>query len=167
MGNYEPETADQKCIFCEIASGNIPNACFWEDDKHVAFLSIDPNTPGFSCVIPKEHFASDVLQMPDESLQEFILAAKKVAALLCDYYPDVGRVGLVMEGTGINHAHIKLVPMHGTEHMKKGEWKQYQSNQEHWFNKYEGWISSAGGPMADREVLLKETETIRKFVEDK
>ena len=153
MGTYNAKTEDNACVFCSIVSGAIQTARFWETDEFLAFLSIDPNTPGFSCVIPKQHFGSDVLKMPDDHLQRFILAAKDVAALLEDFYPDVGRVGVIMEGTGIDHAHIKLVPMHGTEHMKRGEWKQYLSGQEHWFTTYEGWISSAGGPNADPEAL--------------
>lgn len=91
------------------------------------------------------------------------MAAKEVAELLEGFYPDVGRVGLIMEGTGINHAHIKLVPMHGTEHMKRGEWKQYLSGQEHWFDKYDGWISSAGGPNVDREKLKELANQLKAF----
>lgn len=163
MGKYDAKTQDNKCIFCEIVSGNILTSSFWENNEFVAFLSIDPNTEGFSCVIPKEHFGSDVLKMPDESLQNFILAAKEVAQLLEDFYPDVGRVGLIMEGTGIDHAHIKLVPMHGTEHMKHGEWRQYLSGQEHWFDTYEGWISSAGGPNADQEKLKELANRLKAF----
>jgi histidine triad (HIT) family protein len=163
MGTYDAKTEDNKCIFCEIVSGNIPTSSFWENNEFLAFLSIDPNTEGFSCVIPKQHFGSDVLKMPDEALQKFILAAKEVAKLLEDFYSDVGRVGLIMEGTGIDHAHIKLVPMHRTEHMKKGEWKQYLSGQEHWFDKYEGWISSAGGPNADREKLKELANQLKAF----
>jgi hypothetical protein len=48
-------------------------------------------------VIPKQHYGSDVLALPNEVLQEFILEAKTVAQLLLDYYDDVGRVGLIME----------------------------------------------------------------------
>lgn len=153
MGTYEAKTEDNTCVFCEIVAGTIPTSDFWENEEFLAFLSIDPNTEGFSCVIPKEHFGSDVLKMPDAALQRFILAAKEVAKVLENFYPDVGRVGLIMEGTGIDHAHIKLVPMHGTGHMKKGVWKQYLSGQEHWFDTYAGWISSAGGPNANRETL--------------
>ena len=80
-----------------------------------------------------------------------------------NYFTDVGRVGLIMEGTGIDHAHIKLIPMHGTEHIKRGEWKQMPSGKEVWFDHYEGWISSAGGPMADPEKLKKlATDIIKK-----
>jgi diadenosine tetraphosphate (Ap4A) HIT family hydrolase len=164
MGIYDAKTEDGKCVFCEIVSGNIPTCSFWENNEFLAFLSIDPNTEGFSCVIPKQHFGSDVLKMPDASLQNFILAAKEVAKLLEGFYSDVGRIGLIMEGTGIDHAHIKLVPMHGTEHMKRGEWKQYLSGQEHWFSTYEGWISSAGGPNIDREKLKELANQLKTFV---
>jgi histidine triad (HIT) family protein len=162
MGNYEARTAENKCIFCEIVKAHDTKKFFWEDEEFMAFLSIDPNTPGFSLVIPKEHYGSDILKMPDAVLQRFIIAAKKVARILENFYPEVGRVGLIMEGTGIDHAHIKLIPMHGTEHMKRGEWKQYLSEKEHWFEKYEGWISSAGGPNANTDELLKLTEQLRQ-----
>jgi len=163
MGAYEPLTADKKCIFCEIAAGRFnPERTFWESDEFSAFLSLHPNTEGFSCVIPKEHFGSDVLHMPDDVLQRFILAAKKTAAILEAHFPDVGRVGLIMEGTGIDHAHIKLAPMHGTEHMKRGEWKQILSGKNLWFDRYEGYISSASGPEANPEHLRKLAERLRR-----
>jgi len=57
---------------------------------------------------------SDVLSLPDDILQEFILTAKHVSTTLLHHFDDVGRIGLIMEGTGIDHAHIKLIPMHGT-----------------------------------------------------
>lgn len=163
---YDATTKDNKCIFCEIAAGNIKTpGLFWEDKDFMAWLAIDPNTKGFTCVISKQHFGSDILKMPDEKLQQFILAAKKVATILENYFEDVGRVGLIMEGTGIDHAHIKLVPMHGTEHLKRGEWKQTFSGKELWQEKYEGWISSESGPMADSEELKRLAADIIKNIE--
>lgn len=164
MGKYDPTTRDGKCVFCEIIAANDQDSIFWMNERHVAFLSIDPNTPGFSLVVPRDHYGSDILKMPDEALESFILAAKEVASILEGYYTDVGRIGLIMEGTGIDHAHIKLVPMHGTAHMKRGEWKQYLSLVEHWFDRYEGWISSAGGPTADRKELVELSKSIRDSV---
>jgi len=156
MAEYKPRTEEDKCVFCEIAAGRFSTpGIFWDDAEFMAFLSIDPNTEGFSCVIPKNHFNSDVLKMPDDVLQRFILASKKVAQILENHFEDVGRVGLVMEGTGIDHAHIKLVPMHGTEGLRNGGWQQFLSGKEHWFDTYEGWISSAGGPKADPEKLAR------------
>ena len=164
MTKYNATGKDNKCVFCEIVHQNDPSKIFWHDEKHIAFLAIDPNTPGFSVVIPKAHTGSDVLKMDDIELKEFILAAKGVANVLEDFYEDVGRVGLIMEGTGVDHAHIKLVPMHGTEHLKSGEWRQQFSDEEHWFDKYEGWISSAGGPFVEEVDLAKLTDKIRTSI---
>ena len=163
MAQYEATTHDAKCPFCEIAAGRFETpGIFWQDDEFMAFLSIDPNTEGFSCVIPKRHFGSDVLKLPDDVLGRFVLAAKKVAQVLENHFEDVGRVGLIMEGTGIDHAHIKLVPMHGTENLKRGEWKQVFSDKEFWFDTYEGWLSSAGGPLANMAQLATLAEALRR-----
>lgn len=163
MPKYAATTADKKCVFCEIVAGNLKTpGVFWEDTQFMAWLAIDPNTEGFSCVIPKTHFGSAVLRMPDIILQQFILAAKKVAHVLERHFTDVGRVGLIMEGTGIDHAHIKLIPMHGTGFMKQGEWKQVLSGKEFWFDTYPGWISSGSGPLANPDELARLATAIKQ-----
>ena len=164
MAKYDATAKDNKCIFCGITTRKITTpGIFWEDEKFMAFLSIDPNTKGFTCVVPKKHFGSDVLKLPDDVLGKFIIAAKKVAGILEKHFDDVGRVGLIMEGTGIDHAHIKLVPMHGTENLKQGIWKQVLSGNEFWFEKYEGWISSGSGPMVASEELKKLADELIKI----
>ncbi len=163
MATYISATSEGNCIFCGIAKGTIDTpGMFWEDDYFMAFLSTWPNTKGFTVVIPKAHHGSDVLAMPDETLQEFILAAKKVSTILEGYFEDVGRVGLVMEGTGVDHAHIKLIPMHGTGHMKQGVWKQYLSNNSEYFEEYKGYISSNDGPAGDIEELKILAKDLRR-----
>ncbi len=163
MTQYEAKTKDDKCPFCEIVNGRLQTpGVFWQDDEFMAFLAIDPNTLGFTCVIPKQHFGSDVIKMSDAVLQRFIIASKKVAQVLENYFDDVGRVGLMMEGTGIDHAHIKLVPLHGTENLKKGTWQQFLSGKEFWFDKYEGWISSGSGPKANPENLRELAKKLKK-----
>ncbi len=163
MTKYAATTKQGKCIFCEIVAGRMETpGVFWENSEFMAWLAIDPNTPGFTCVIPKRHYGSDVLKMPDAVLSRFIMASKKVALILEKYFSDVGRVGLIMEGTGIDHAHIKLVPMHGTQHLKEGRWKQILSGKEFWFDTYEGWISSGSGPMADPKALKRLATELRK-----
>jgi diadenosine tetraphosphate (Ap4A) HIT family hydrolase len=130
----------------------------------MAFLSPFPNTKGTTILITKQHYDSDVLKAPNEILSKFVIAAKKVSNILMKQFQDVGRIGLIMEGTGINHAHIKLFPMHKTEHMKEGTFKQYQSNVGTFFEKYEGYISSHDGPKADEkkiENLAKELKKIK------
>ncbi|MEK9173928.1 MAG: HIT family protein, partial [Patescibacteria group bacterium] len=43
----------ESCIFCKIVAKEVPSHVVWEDESHVAFLSIFPNTEGVTVVIPK------------------------------------------------------------------------------------------------------------------
>lgn len=166
MAKYEPTTKDNKCVFCEIVKGNIPCSSFWEDENHLAFLSIDPNTEGVTVVISKEHHESNPLTTPDNILSNLILASKKTAQILENYFDDAGRVGFIIEGTGINHLHVKLYPMHGTEDWKNGNWKQFLSvhKENPWYTKYDGFISSAGGAMIDANKLKELAKKIKNSI---
>jgi diadenosine tetraphosphate (Ap4A) HIT family hydrolase len=72
----------QDCTFCKIVKGEAPSHKIWEDEKYLAFLSIFPNTEGFSVVIPKEHYPSYPFNLPEDILTGLVLASKKVAKLL-------------------------------------------------------------------------------------
>lgn len=162
---YSSETKEGKCIFCEIASHRISplgNSLIFEDENFMAWLSPFPSTEGNAVVITKKHFSGDVLAMPDEELKEFVVAAKKVAKMIERALPSVGRVGLIMEGMGVNHAHIKLIPMNGTEFLKKGEWKQILSKKSDYYETYPGFLSSHDGPKADFVKLEQLAGKIKK-----
>ncbi len=142
----------QDCIFCKIVSGEAPSHKIWEDEKYLSFLSIFPNTEGFSVVITKQHYPSYPFDLPDDVLAGLTLVAKKVAKLLDAKFEDVGRTGMIYEGFGVDHVHAKLFPMHGT---KMEEWKQLKSNIDKYFEKYEGYISSHDYKRADDAELAK------------
>jgi histidine triad (HIT) family protein len=166
MANYDSKTKEGKCVFCEIVKGNIPvHGLFWEDKKHMAFLSPFPSTEGSTVVISKKHLKSDVLDLPDNNLKELIIASKKVSKILKKYFKDVGRVGLMAEGMGIDHAHTKLFPMHGTGHLKKGEWKQYLDDLEVFFKEYEGYITSIEGPRVSDEKIKALADELKRVNE--
>ncbi|KAA0994460.1 HIT family protein [Pseudomonas frederiksbergensis] len=129
-----------ECIFCKMIDGQAPMHLIWEDDAHAAFLSIYPNTPGFSVVVPKRHFGSYAFAQSDEVLSGLIIAAKKVALLLDESFADVGRTALMLEGYGVDHLHAKLFPMHGTG--DSSAFKPISSNIDKYFERYEGYISS-------------------------
>lgn len=148
------------CLFCKIVRGEIPCHKIWEDDKHLAFLSIFPNTEGFSVVIPKDHYSSYAFDLPDEVLSNLVIAAKKVGKLLDRKLEDVGRTGMIFEGFGVDHIHAKLFPMHGTAGLK--EWKEIKSNVDKYFKQYEGYISSHDYKRADDEILAKIAKKIRE-----
>lgn len=147
------------CIFCQIVQGVLPSHKIWEDEKHLAFLSIFPNTEGFSVVITKEHYPSYIFDLDDEVLASLVQAAKKVGKLLDAKLDDVGRTGLMAEGFGIDHAHVKLFPMHGTKDMRR--WSAIESSQKKYFDQYEGYLSSHDYERADDEELAKLAEKIK------
>ena len=64
-------------------------------------------------------------------------AAKKVAGVPEKAF-GITRVAMVMEGMGINHAHIKLYPLHGVTEKFKEMW----ASEKVFFEKYEGYIST-------------------------
>ena len=131
----------------------------WEDEEHLAFLSIYPNTEGFTVVIPKKHYSSYAFDLPDDVLKKLIVAAKKVGKLLDKKLEDVGRTALIFEGFQIDHVHAKLFPMHGT---KMKQWKPISTPFNKYFNKYEGYVSSNNYKRADDRVLAALAKKIRE-----
>lgn len=83
----------------------------WEDDEHLAFLDINPINLGHTLVIPKEHVNS-AFQMSDDDYSELFLAAKKLAKSV-KQATGAERVGLMVEGFGVPHVHVHVVPLFG------------------------------------------------------
>ena len=131
----------------------------YEDADYLAFLSIFPNTAGFSVVIPKQHYSSYAFDLPDDVLAGLVLASKRVGKLIDSKLPDVGRTGMIFEGFGVDHIHAKLFPMHGTADMT--EWSPVNSNIDKVFESYQGYISSHDGPRADDAELAEIARKIR------
>lgn len=150
------------CLFCQIGKGEIPCHKLWEDEKHIAFLSIFPNTEGFTVVATKDHYPSYAFENTDEVLAGLVLATKKVANLITNAYEDVGRVGMFFEGFGVDHLHSKLFPMHGTGDMEA--WKMIESRGKippTYFETYPGYLSSHEGERMDDTKLAQIAEKIR------
>lgn len=150
------------CTFCKIVREKLPCHKIWEDENHLAFLSIYPNTEAFTVVITKEHYSSYAFDLPDEVLSGLVLASKKVGKLLDEKLEDVGRTGLIFEGFGVDHIHAKLFPMHGTARLD--EWKPMHSRVDKYFEHYEGYISSHDYKRADDEKLAELAARLRKQI---
>lgn len=46
------------CLFCKIASGQIPSNKVYEDDQFLVFHDIQPAAPTHVLIIPKKHIAT-------------------------------------------------------------------------------------------------------------
>lgn len=149
------------CIFCQIAEGISPSHIIWEDEKHLSFLSIYPNTPGFTVVIPKSHHSSYAFEQTDLVISELVLAAKNTALLIDRALPNVARTGMILEGYGVDHLHAKLFPMHGTGEDSK--FRKISSCVDTYFDQYEGYISSHDSARADDSALSELAAHIKSF----
>lgn len=96
-------------IFSKISSGQIPSYKIAEDENFYAFLDINPLTQGHALVIPRKE-TDYIFDLESGELKELFAFAQKVAkgigkAILCK------RVGVVVIGLEVPHAHIHLIPL--------------------------------------------------------
>ncbi|WP_149806521.1 HIT family protein, partial [Salmonella enterica] len=75
-------------ISCQIVEVKALCHKVWEDEHHVAFLSIFPNTGGFTVVNPKSHYPSYAFDLPPQALADLMLTTQKVAKKLDKAFPD-------------------------------------------------------------------------------
>lgn len=97
-------------IFSKIVEGTIPAYKVAEDENYLAFLDINPLKKGHTLVIPKRE-VDYLFDLDDELYSGLQMFAKKVA-LAIDRVVECERVGVVVLGLEVPHAHIHLVPIH-------------------------------------------------------
>ena len=97
------------CIFCKIVKGEIPAVKIYEDKKHFAFLDVNPINSGHTLLIPKKH-TEYLFDLKDNEYSELMLKVKSFAKLLKNKLKSK-KIGLIIEGFGVLHVHIHLVPI--------------------------------------------------------
>lgn len=102
-------------IFSRIIAGEIPCYKVAEDDKYFAFLDINPLVKGHTLVVPKQE-VDYIFDLNDEDLAGMQVFAKKVALAIGKAFP-CKKVGLVVLGLEVPHAHIHLIPMQSEKDM--------------------------------------------------
>jgi histidine triad (HIT) family protein len=98
-------------IFTRIIRGEIPCHKLREDERFIAFLDIRPINPGHALVVPKLE-VDYLFDLPDDLLRELLIFARPVAAALKAELPCL-RIGMIVAGLEVPHAHLHLVPING------------------------------------------------------
>ncbi len=96
-------------LFTKIVNGEIPAWKVAEDENFLAFLDIFPVAKGHTLVIPKKE-VDYLFDLDDETYIGLQLFAKKVAIGIQKAIP-CQKVGVMVLGLEVPHAHIHLVPM--------------------------------------------------------
>ena len=95
-------------IFSKIIAGDIPCYKVAENEHCFAFLDINPIVKGHTLVVPKVE-VDYLFDLDDETTTQLHLFAKKVAKGIDSVIP-CKRVGVMVIGTEVPHAHIHLLP---------------------------------------------------------
>jgi len=116
-----------ECLFCNIANGRVPSFKVWENEDFFVFLDIAPINPGHVLLVPKKHF-NDVFIMPQPLYAKMFEAAKYVAKIL-KKATSAKRIGLAVEGFGVLHAHLHLVPVNSGNEINPERAKAVSENE--------------------------------------
>lgn len=101
---------DPNCIFCKIIEGQLPAHVVYQDERVLAFLDIHPITAGHTLVVPKVH-EPDFYKLEAPYYLALMQSAKQLAAAL-NTAENPEKVGVMISGFNVPHAHLHLVPMH-------------------------------------------------------
>jgi histidine triad (HIT) family protein len=106
-------------LFSKIIAGEIPSYKIYEDEQTYAFLTIRPHTKGHTLVVPKievDHW-DDV---PEDYFNHMWRTSQFVAKMLKQKL-GCTRVGVLVAGFEVPHAHIHLIPCETMEDLGIGK----------------------------------------------
>jgi histidine triad (HIT) family protein len=133
----------EPCTFCKIVRKEASASPVYEDDKVIAFLSIQPINIGHTLVVPKKHY-ENIYEMPEEEVAHLYKIVKKVAYAVKNAVSAEG-IRIVQNngeaaGQVIFHLHVHIIPMN-----KDRPWVHHLENR-------------------DAEALKEDARRIRRFI---
>jgi histidine triad (HIT) family protein len=108
------------CPFCKIVSGETPSTKVYEDEEHLAFLDIRPQSPGHTLVIPRKHQRS-VWDVPN--VGAYFEVVRAIASAMQKTFCE--EIHSRIMGEEVPHAHIWLYPAPGNA---KGDPRDFERN---------------------------------------
>jgi len=120
------------CIFCKIASKEIPSEVLYEDANTLAFLDTKPNNPGHTLVVPKTH-AANIYNINDVSLTAMMQTVQRMSIAVKKAMAADG-INIIMNndkaaGQIIFHAHVHVIPRFADDGYKPWPQKTYKDGE--------------------------------------
>lgn len=105
---------NEHCVFCRIIAGEEMVSIVHEDDRSLAFMDIQPASPGHVLVVSREHHA-DLFDVPQDLAAHCLKVAKELApgirratgAAAINLFSANGQAG----GQDVLHFHLHLIPV--------------------------------------------------------
>jgi len=105
-------------VFSRIIAGELPARFVWKDARCVAFLSNRPLRPGHTLVVPREEI-DHWLDLDTDLLAHVVITAQSIGkAQMAAFKP--ARIGLMLAGLEVPHAHFHVVPIRGVHDLDFG-----------------------------------------------
>jgi histidine triad (HIT) family protein len=95
-------------VFTMIMNREIPGRFVYEDDDVVAFLTIEPMTPGHTLVVPRDEV--DNWQDLDPAVLDRVMhVAQRIGKAVCAAFGST-RAGVIIAGLEVPHLHVHVFP---------------------------------------------------------
>ena len=117
----------------------------------MCFMTLRPTRPGECMVIPKEHI-DHFMDIPDELAAHIMIIAQQVARNMQRVF-EPKRIGMVVHGFGVPHAHLILVPQHDITDITSGRFAKIENGKVMFDHKQL--------PLLDRTALDEHAEKLR------
>ncbi len=104
-------------IFTKIINRELPADIFYEDEKYISFLDINPVRDGHVLVVPKKE-TDYIFDLNDKEYLDLMNISKKIALELENKLKnklDISRIAIVVEGLQVPHVHVHLIPLHSND----------------------------------------------------
>ena len=95
-------------VFTMIINGTLPGRFVYSDDDVVAFLTIEPMTPGHTLVVPRAEV--DNWQNVEPGLFHKVMdVAQRIGRAVCLAF-GAERAGVIIAGLEVPHLHVHVFP---------------------------------------------------------
>jgi histidine triad (HIT) family protein len=114
------------CVFCEIIAGREPASFVYRDDLVAAFMTLQPTAPGECLIIPNDHI-DQFTDVPDDVAARIMRVAQHLGRRMREVF-EVQRVGYLVHGYGVAHAHFIIVPQQGPHHLTSDRFARIEND---------------------------------------
>ena len=115
------------CPFCSIVNGSEAANIVYDSERVLSFLSLRPTRTGECLIIPKKH-VDQFINLDYDTASEIIQTSIRIGRKMMEEFQPM-RVGIVVHGFGVAHAHMILLPQHDSNDITSGRFASIENGE--------------------------------------